>query len=214
MAAPFTTTDIKSRSNFSFEDYYKLLNEIKSKYGYIDPTINIPIPSPPSYIEMAYGQPSKPDLIKKFENTLLVDVGPVTRDYVRILRESLAKKYSNLSPPIANVSVEDARIKDEYLSISEMKEYLTIDGYNSYVKYWQAYQDYRAITPKFPQRTTPGKQEYNDPLVFGRRNANLFIPYIVPTVALNANQINNQTIAQQKQYQQQQNGVNLTKKII
>jgi len=211
MAAPFTITDVKSRNNFSFEDYYKLLNEIKSTYGAIDPTVNAAKPSYSSDSKNAYGQPSKPDLIKNFENTLFIDVGPVIRDYVRILRESLSKKYPNLSPPITNVSTEDTRIKDEYLSISEMKKSLTIEGYNSYVEYWQAYQDYRAITPKWPQRSTPGKQEYNDPLVFGRRNANLFIPYEAPTVVPNAVQVNNQTLAQQKKNQQQQSGVNLTK---
>jgi hypothetical protein len=211
MATPFTITSTKSRSTFNFEDYYKLLEEVKQTYSIIDPTL---LATSPTYAEdskAAYGQPSKPDLIKKFENILFIDVGPIARDYVKILREFLAQKYPNLSPPISNVSTEDTRIKEEYLSISEMKKYLTVDGYNSYIKYWQAYQDYRAITPKYPQRSTPGKQEYNDPLVFGRRNANLFIPYIAPIAVLSASQVNQKTLAQQKQNQQQQNNVNLTK---
>lgn len=213
MPAPFTITTTKSRDNFTFEEYYKLLEEVKQAYGTIDPTLN---PSSPTYtndIRQAYGQPTKPDLIKKFENLLFIDVAPITREYIELLRGFLTQKYPYLAPPIQNVSTQDTRIQNEYLDISEMQRYLTLNGYNSYTQYWQAYQDYRAITPKYPQRSTPGTQELNNALVFGRRNANLFIPYIAPVIVPNPTQINRQTTQQQQQNQQQQQRTNLVNNI-
>jgi hypothetical protein len=212
MPAPFTITPTKSRDNFTFEEYYKLLEEIKQTYGVIDPTLN---PSSPTYVNdvrQAYGQPTKPDIVKKFEDLLSADVTKITREYIGLLRGFLVQKYPRLAPAIQNVSQIDNRIQREFLSIPEMQRYLTLNGYNSYVQYWQAYQDYRAITPKLPLRGTIGTEEQNNPIVFGYRNANLFAPYIItPTVTPNPTQINRQTAQQQQQNQLQQQRTNLTK---
>lgn len=214
MPAPFTITQKKSRDNFTFEEYYKILEEVKQTYGTIDPTIRI---SPPEAYaadsQVAYGQPTKPTLISKFENLVLSDVGPVTREYISLLRGYLIQKYPSLSPVIQNISQEDTRIINEYLDIPEMQRYLTVNGYNSYVQYWQAYQDYRAITPKYPQRATPGNLEKNNPLVFGKRNANLFIPYVTTTVVPNATQVNRQTQQQQQQNLSQKQNTNIVSNI-
>jgi hypothetical protein len=211
MPAPFTITTTKSRPNFTFEEYYKLLEEVKQTYGTIDPTVRITPPSVyASDSQAAYGQPTKPELIIKFENLILTDVGPIAREYVGLLRGFLVQKYPNLAPAIQNVSQVDNRIQREFLSIPEMQRYLTLDGYNSYAQYIQAYQDYRAITPKWPLRSTSG-QETNNPFIFGRRNANLFEPYVVVNITPNPTQINRQTAQQQQQNQLQQQRTNLTK---
>ena len=215
MPAPFTVTTTKSRDNFTFEEYYKLLEEVKQAYGTIDPTLN---PSSPTYtndVIEAYGQPTKPDLIKKFENLLFIDVDPIAREYVSLLRGFLTQKYPYLqaTPPPQNPS-EIWNIQKEFLSISEMQRYLTPNGLNSYRQYWKAYQDYRDITPKYPLRETTGTEERTDPLAFGYRNVNLFAPYIIsPVIVPNPTQINRQTSQQQQQNQQQQQITNLDNNI-
>lgn len=213
MPAPFTITKTKSRDNFTFEEYYKLLEQVKQTYGSIDPTVRADSPTYAADSQAAYGQPTKPELIKKFENLVLTDVGPVAREYVSLLRGYLTQKYPYLAPAIPNVSQQDTRIQNEYLSILEMQRYLTLNGYNSYAQYWQAYQDYRAITPKWPQRSPLGTQELNNPIMFGRRNANLFIPYIVVTPIPNAAQVNQQTQTQQNKNQQSKQQTNLVNNI-
>jgi len=214
MPAPFTITTAKSKENFTFEGYYKLLEKVIQTYGTIDPTLN---PSSPTYtndVRLLYGRPTEPPIILELKNLIRINITPVIREYIGLLRGFLTQKYPSLAPPIQDVNTIDNRIQREYLDIPEMQRYLTLNGYNSYVQYWQAYQDYRAITPKIPLRETIGTDEKNNPLVFGYRNANLFAPYIIsPVIVPTPTQINRQTTQQQQQNQQQQQRTNLVNNI-
>jgi hypothetical protein len=79
------------------------------------------------------------------------------------------------------------------LTIDEQTSFLGEESYNLYSQYWKAYQEYRKITPRMPVRGTPGKLEYNHELVFGRRNANLFVSYIPPTISPTPKEVNAKT---------------------
>jgi hypothetical protein len=215
----------KQLPGFTFENYYNTLKEVVDTYTTVDPLISPSYdPITKSYVSDAayyeaikkqYGTKDEPEIVTQLKNFFIGNnIGPITREYNTILRKQIAVKYPELNPPILNPSTEDTRIKEQYLTIEEQKKTLGEESFNLYEKYWKAYQDWRKITPKLKERTTPGEKEYIQALVFGRRNANLFSSYTAPSVNFSATQINTQTIAQQKQNQQQQNSVNLTKNIL
>jgi len=184
----------KPRITFTFEEFYKLLQEIKDTYGTLDPTS---VTTNKEAMKAAYGIETEPDIVKKFKNIVGTDIGPVIRELNGLLRDQLAKKYPSLNPAVPNVSTFDSRINDEYLSIEEQKKFLG-EQFDLYSKLWKAYQDYRDIAPKLPPRATPGKLEFNHALVFGRRNANLFTSYNAPSITLSPTEVNNQTKSDKK----------------
>lgn len=147
-------------------------------------------------------------------------IAPPLRSYIsEVLQPALYNKY-NLP-----LSTDPLSITNQFLDIDTQKNILRSvfkykendpkgipdqltpnEGFELYKKYWNANRALRNKTPNFPPRDTTGTGDFTDPLVFGRRNLNLFSSYgtfpgetdpkglalrinVTPT----PNQVNNQT---------------------